>query len=257
LYYDTNSDFSSAQTVTGITDTTVTLSIPTNEYYWKVVAIGSDNEARTSTQTTWHFSFTSNVELANFTVTASGAGAVLKWETSREEKMRGFRVVRSESEEGEYKVVTPKLIRPNRESYRFIDRTVETGRTYYYKLEAVSIDGGSVFFGPLMVEMISVLPRKYDLSQNYPNPFNPQTSIHYALPVASQVELVIYNIMGHQVRKLVSGRVSAGYHRVLWDGRDDQGRDVPSGVYFYRLQAVDVGDPSNRFQSIKKMVVVK
>ena len=107
-----------------------------------------------------------------------------------------------------------------------------------------------ITFGPLVVEIISVLPREYALSQNYPNPFNPLTSIQYALPEAGQVELVVYNIMGHQVRRLVSGRKEAGYHKVLWNGRDDSGREVPSGIYFLRVQA-------GEFIQTKRMVLLK
>ncbi len=73
------------------------------------------------------------------------------------------------------------------------------------------------------------------MDPNYPNPFNPATTIRYALPEASDVRLTIYNVLGQQVRALVQGHQEAGYYRVTWDGRDDNGRVVSSGVYLYRF----------------------
>jgi hypothetical protein len=81
------------------------------------------------------------------------------------------------------------------------------------------------------------LPTEFSLSQNYPNPFNAGTTIEYALPEVVQVRLVIYNSLGQMVRKLVDESQSAGYKSASWDGRDEHGRAVGSGLYFYRLDA--------------------
>jgi hypothetical protein len=81
---------------------------------------------------------------------------------------------------------------------------------------------------------VETLPTALSL-MNAPNPFNPITTIHYALPNASDVRIVIHNVMGQAVRTLVDSRVSAGRHEVIWDGRDMAGRSVGSGVYLYRL----------------------
>ncbi len=75
------------------------------------------------------------------------------------------------------------------------------------------------------------------LYKNYPNPFNPTTTIRFQLPVAAGVRLAIYDIRGQLVRTLVHDVQSAGLHTVSWDGRDDRGKDVASGIYLYRLQA--------------------
>ncbi len=77
----------------------------------------------------------------------------------------------------------------------------------------------------------------YQLFQNYPNPFNPETAISYQLPAVSQVQLAIYNTIGQRIRTLVNERQAAGRYTVLWDGRDDAGQEVSSGVYLYRLVA--------------------
>jgi hypothetical protein len=96
----------------------------------------------------------------------------------------------------------------------------------------------------------SVIPEKFELKQNYPNPFNPMCNIEYSLPRGSHVRLSIYNILGQKVRVLVDEDQSAGYKSIRWDGRDNQGREVTSGIYFYRIEARD-------FVQSKKMVLMK
>ncbi|MBD3289182.1 T9SS type A sorting domain-containing protein [candidate division KSB1 bacterium] len=82
----------------------------------------------------------------------------------------------------------------------------------------------------------SKFPIVYRLYQNYPNPFNPTTTINYALPIASHVEVKIYNTLGQEVRTLVNSMKPAGSQQVVWDGQNNSGNIVPSGVYFYQLQ---------------------
>lgn len=78
-------------------------------------------------------------------------------------------------------------------------------------------------------------PREFVLAQNYPNPFNPTTVIRFMLPQAGHATLAVYDILGHRVRTLVDGLQPAGERNVTWDGRDDRGAAVASGIYFYRL----------------------
>ena len=100
------------------------------------------------------------------------------------------------------------------------------------------------------VEYTPVVPSDFVLMQNYPNPFNPQTTIQYSLPAAQQVKLTIYNIMGQQVITLVNEPQAAGSYKVVWDGRNQRGQVVPSGLYFYRLEAGD-------FKAQKRMLLLK
>ncbi len=93
-------------------------------------------------------------------------------------------------------------------------------------------------------------PKTFNLARNYPNPFNSSTVIDFNLPRAGQIELAVYNILGQQIRILVSGRREGGSHTVRWDGRDDKNRPVNSGVYFYRLKM------ENQIQ-VKKMLYVE
>ncbi|MFI5252249.1 MAG: carboxypeptidase regulatory-like domain-containing protein [Bacteroidota bacterium] len=96
------------------------------------------------------------------------------------------------------------------------------------------------------------LPTQFALRQNYPNPFNPTTVLSYDLPVASHVTLTIYNTLGQLVRTLVNSVESAGFRSVNWDGNN-----IASGVYFYRIQATGVNDPTKSFTQVKKMVLIK
>ena len=81
------------------------------------------------------------------------------------------------------------------------------------------------------------LPTEPALEGNYPNPFNPQTTIRFTLPEAMPITLTVYDVMGRQIRTLVQGTVEAGQHEVMWDGRSATGQAVPSGTYFYRVDA--------------------
>ena len=115
------------------------------------------------------------------------------------------------------------------------------------------------FWNPRIVAMTPVewedvdysqRPTEFDLRQNYPNPFNPTTIIEYALPKASEVKIQIYNILGQKVRNLVDETQKAGYKMIHWDGKDDEGKEVSSGIYFYRIVAED-------FVKCKKMTLLK
>ena len=93
-------------------------------------------------------------------------------------------------------------------------------------------------------------PASYRLEENYPNPFNPSTTITYHLPEAATVTLSVYNAVGQRVATLVSGQRVAGTHRVRWDSRDAAGVTVPSGLYFYRIEA-------GGFRQTRKMLLLK
>jgi hypothetical protein len=93
-------------------------------------------------------------------------------------------------------------------------------------------------------------PSEFDLSQNYPNPFNPTTKIEFTLAKSGFVTLQIYDVLGRKVRTLVSEELPSGYKSVIWDGKNDDGKDVASGVYFYQLKVGDFSEP-------KKMVLLK
>ncbi|UCD63504.1 MAG: T9SS type A sorting domain-containing protein [Candidatus Zixiibacteriota bacterium] len=83
------------------------------------------------------------------------------------------------------------------------------------------------------------LPNGFHVAQNYPNPFNPATTIAFSLPVRSHVSVAVYNVLGQQVRVLGDGVLPAGNYTSRWDGTSEDGRQVASGIYFYRVHAGD------------------
>jgi hypothetical protein len=96
----------------------------------------------------------------------------------------------------------------------------------------------------------AVIAKNYEILQNYPNPFNPSTTIRFQMPTAANVTLKIFDINGRLVRTLVSQNMPAGYHNVVWDGTNDVGVKVGSGVYICRMQA-------GSFTAVKRMVLIR
>jgi len=93
-------------------------------------------------------------------------------------------------------------------------------------------------------------PSEFNLSQNYPNPFNPTTKIEFTLAKSGFVTLQIYDVLGRKVRTLVSQELSSAYKSVIWDGKNEDGKEVASGVYFYQLRVGDFSQP-------RKMILLK
>lgn len=133
-----------------------------------------------------------------------------------------------------------------------------------YLWAVIATDGQSIAEGPpwsfstlglpTAVESdmnITGLPRRFELSQNYPNPFNPTTSINFALPKTSKVILDVYDVMGQRIAKLVDRILPVGYHKSEWNA------NIATGIYFYRLEAIAVDDPSMNFVDVKKMILLK
>jgi hypothetical protein len=126
---------------------------------------------------------------------------------------------------------------------------------YYYKITAVDVHGNespAVLFGPSEVtgEDTPEAPLSYYLAQNRPNPFNPLTTIRFGLKEAGHVSLRIYDASGRLVRVLAEREYGAGNHDEPWNGRDSSGRQVSSGVYFYRID-------SNGFTETRKMILLR
>ncbi len=98
------------------------------------------------------------------------------------------------------------------------------------------------------------VPDKIELSQNYPNPFNPATTIEYDLSHSSEVQLTIYNALGQKIRTLVQSRQPAGHYRIQWDGCDDAGNPVASGMYVDKLKTST--DSGKELIRTKKMLLI-
>jgi len=97
----------------------------------------------------------------------------------------------------------------------------------------------------------SNFPQSFSLFQNYPNPFNSETVIRYQLPASGNVELSIYNGIGQKIRTLLNSSQPSGNHSTTWDGKDDWGNPVSSGIYIYQLKV------GCEFLQIKKLLLLK
>jgi hypothetical protein len=117
----------------------------------------------------------------------------------------------------------------------------------YYDLRDNSsriMDSGNIF------DVSGGYPSDYRLEQNYPNPFNAETMIDFQLPSASNVKIEVFNLLGESVKLLLDERLSAGYYKVSWNGRDYNDRPLASGIYFYSIRAGDLSQ-------LKKMILMK
>jgi hypothetical protein len=172
---------------------------------------------------------TVSVFISAFDAELTDDGVRLSWAIASADGLEGFHIYRSTGS-GFVRLREAML---GVERIDYVDDTVEPGRAYRYRLGAVDRDGE--FFS----QIVNVTTPKgtLGLAQNHPNPFNPTTAIDYEVPRAGHVQLVIYDAAGRAVRTLVDATRSSGPHRVSWDGRDDGGIAVSSGVYFYRLQS--------------------
>ncbi|GEM_PF-3201517 len=125
---------------------------------------------------------------------------------------------------------------------------------------AISGTGQAVVSNPSVARLVvaaepTAIPTVFALSQNYPNPFNPSTRITYGLPEAATVTLKVFDVLGQEVSSLVAGPQEAGYYSLEWDGRNNSGTQLASGIYFYTFDAV--AGSGQTFRSTKKMTLMK
>jgi DNA-binding beta-propeller fold protein YncE len=190
------------------------------------------------------------VKLTNFEAAVEDGAAVMRWTTGVEAGTEGFHLVRSEVEDGLYQRMTDDMIAANGGAdgarYEYRDDTVRPNRRYYYKLQEVATNGLGVEYGPY--ELVYKLT--FGLEQNTPNPFNPTTTIRFSIARDSPVRLVVYDVGGRRVRTLIDGNRRADIYKEVWDGTNDAGQQVATGVYFYRLTA-------GKFVQTKKMLLLK
>lgn len=155
------------------------------------------------------------------------------------------KVYRGEGATGSLDNLTTKAM-GGKSDFTFVDESAVPGKSYRYMVGV--IDGEGEFVSPIQSFTMPVAVAK--LGQNSPNPFNPTTAISFTLAAKENVTLSIYDVSGRLVKTLLSGTHDLGTHNVTWDGRDNGGVSVGSGVYFYRLDA-------GKFSDTKKMVMLK
>jgi len=221
------------------------------------------------------------IQLSVFTATNTTDGVLISWRTETEVNNIGFGIYRCDSKDGNYTKIAFFSSMGNSAmpiNYQFTDKKVEPGQTYFYYLEDIDITGERNKSDRLkvVVPFAQPIPEAFHLLQNYPNPFNPETWIPYQLSAESDVTVEVYDVHGRLVQVFDLGIQPAGSYltkdrAVYWNGKNEAGERVASGVYFYQLKAVSPspglslrgrGDyaeypEAGTFSAVRRLVVVK
>lgn len=191
------------------------------------------------------------VQIKSFSSNVIGRNVKLTWITEKENNNKGFEIQRSIHNDNNFVNVGYMNSKGNANSpsnYSFEDKKLNTGK-YDYRLKQIDLNGHFTFINLSNIVEVA-LPKNFSLSQNYPNPFNPATKIDFELPFDSRVRIVIYDMLGREVKILVnSENKQAGFYTV-----DLNAANLASGTYFYRMIANSQGK-DNIFT--KKMTIVK
>jgi hypothetical protein len=175
---------------------------------------------------------TTEVAIAAFDAWFSDGVVMLSWTIGAADHLRGINVYRAEGREEDYVRINSAMLPPDYAG-EWCDRQARPGRIYYYQLGAIDDDGE--FLSPPVTVTTPWI--KTALYQNVPNPFYPATTISFYVPEEERITLVIYDVAGRVVRHLLDGNVRFGRTDVKWDGINDSGYRVGSGVYLCRLTA--------------------
>jgi hypothetical protein len=150
------------------------------------------------------------------------------------------------------------------DSTLFIDPDTLPRTTYFWRVKAIDSDGLTTWGSdsqthPWSFQLAATgvkdqenlgVPEEFVLYQNYPNPFNPQTTIHYVLPRTCHVTIGIFNALGQNIKTLVDEKQTRGDYRILWDGKDDFGKTVDTGIYMYSIK-------TDSFFEVRKMLLIQ
>jgi hypothetical protein len=174
-----------------------------------------------------------SVLVSTFEAEPANAGISLRWAIQTDEQIRGFRLYRETDRQNVLSIIASES-ELSGEVRSYVDGDVRGGHTYGYVLGVIKMDGREV-----QSQSVQVIAKRFELtlSQNHPNPFNPATTIFFTLPEKTRVHLAIYDVAGRLVATLVDGSLDEGLHTAKWEGRNNNGSQVSSGVYFYRLVA--------------------
>jgi Ca-activated chloride channel homolog len=192
-----------------------------------------------------------SASLQSFSAAETAGGIALSWTLLNSKAIREINVLRAEERDGEYVRINTAAIEGN----HFVDRDGK-GDRHWYRLEIITTEGERILSAPIPA-LGAEIPGRTELLQNYPNPFNPTTTIGFTVAGAtigsgstsidnrsgsgdrsqgsSFVTLVVYDMLGREVRTLKAEYVPAGTYRVQWDGVDQHGLPVAAGFYVYRL----------------------
>ncbi|MFH1194868.1 MAG: M14 family zinc carboxypeptidase [bacterium] len=188
-------------------------------------------------------------ELYSFNTQISYDVVVLNWITSKERNNAGFKIERSTDAINfkEIAFINGKGNYKGASEYAYSDTKVIGGK-YFYRLGMTDYDG-TVHYSEIIETELSI-PSEFALQQNYPNPFNPSTTIKFDLPVQSNVNITLYDVLGRKIDVITAGMFEAGHHRIQFEKGD-----LTTGVYIYSLTAN--GEDGKVYQNSKKLMIVK
>lgn len=186
------------------------------------------------------------VELTAFTAEASVDGVILRWTTATELNNHGFEIEKSADGTEFFTIafVPGAGTTTETKNYSYTDEVgYKGGETFYYRLKQVDLDGRIQYSN--IAEVVFDVPKDFVLHQNYPNPFNPSTTIKFAVPKSSLVNIKVYDLTGQEVSVLVNEVKEAGTYEIKFDARS-----LASGIYLYRMTA-------ENFSSVRKLNILK
>jgi hypothetical protein len=178
----------------------------------------------------------------NLSSISEDSKVILTWSPSPSSSTTGYRILRgTSSTKFDY------LLTLSKSTQQYTDLTVINNTTYYYKIASIDDHGNVNEYSNVIsalpeesalgTESEIGLPDKFAVFQNFPNPFNPTTIIQYSLPEPNYVQVVVFDMLGNEIKALVSDTEAAGIKSVSWDATNNDGQSVSGGIYFYRVTA--------------------
>ena len=201
------------------------------------------------------------VEMSDLSYQKNGNQIILKWETKTETNNAGWEIENRSQETGDRSqnvewrkigFISGKGTTTEKQRYSFPVSSLQSSVSVF-RLKQIDLDG--TFKYSNTIEVTNEIPATFSLEQNYPNPFNPTTTIRFSLPENGKVNLTIFDLLGRQVRQLADKEMEANYQEIRWDGKNDVGVSVSSGIYFYRISVEGIS--GNKFADTKKMLMMK
>lgn len=203
------------------------------------------------------------INLTSFAaILTAGASVMLNWVVASETDHLGYNVLRADSESISSAerintaIISEGLNYGTEIHYSYLDEEITGVDTYYYWLESICLSGTAEYYGPVSVYVseeqpsIPGIPNLTTLGKAFPNPFNPIVILPYSLKEASDITIEIFNMRGQKVWQSSQYHNIAGSYNLTWDARDDKGKLLPSGLYYYRMTA-------GSYQEIRKMTLQK
>jgi hypothetical protein len=178
------------------------------------------------------------VELSEFTASAGNGEIILSWRTASETDNYQWLLERSTKPDNGFSTIAviEASNNPNGQTYSFSDNTAAPLTDYYYRLGDKDVSGNITWNGPVLVTSKGEMITSVSLAPSCPNPSRGQATIRYTLPRPAQMSLRLYDITGRLIRTLASGYQAGGSYAAPWDGKDESGREVSSGIYLYQLR---------------------